>query len=363
MPTLTRYASRQFFLQLTLALVGLVMLLQLLDLLNNAPDVLQRHGNDVLALLKYMALRLPDAMTVLMPFSILLACLMSLSRLAFYNEVLALKAAGMPYHRLLMAFAPSVLAASAVHLAVSDQLSPIAARALIEWDGRQTGSDLEGKDEQKRPDAVWIHDGERTVRVNLVLDDGRTLIDMTQFKRDQNRNLTALSTAQRARYLNGRWTLYGVENLNVSQGQGGAYSRAATAEWQTELTPGHFSDMAAVPSSLSFLELWRFAAVPGIGSHATYFYETWLYKRLSIPAAALLMLLLAAPVAQGMLRQGGMASGVAVGIGLGFLYFVTDGFVLALGTAGAIPPMLAAWSPGVLFGSIGATALLRMEGH
>jgi len=133
--------------------------------------------------------------------------------------------------------------------------------------------------------------------------------------------------------------------------------------WDTRLTPGHFSDMAATPSSLSLRELRRFVSSPGVGAHASYFYETWLFKRLAIPPISLLMLLLAAPVAQGMMRQGSMAAGYMIGIGLGFFYFVTDGLVLALGEAGAIPPVLAAWTPAALFGSIGGAALLRMEGY
>jgi lipopolysaccharide export system permease protein len=75
-----------------------------------------------------------------------------------------------------------------------------------------------------------------------------------------------------------------------------------------------------------------------------------------------MMVLLAAPVAQSMQRQGGMVRGLALGVVLGFLYFVTDGFVLTLGEAGALPPVVAAWSPALLFGIVGSATLVRMEG-
>ena len=42
---------------------------------------------------------------------------------------------------------------------------------------------------------------------------------------------------------------------------------------------------------------------------------------------------------------------------LGFAYFVADNFSLAMGNAGAYPPLLAAWAPFLLFLLIGETVL------
>ena len=55
--------------------------------------------------------------------------------------------------------------------------------------------------------------------------------------------------------------------------------------------------------------------------------------------------------------------GVTIGFCLGFLYFLTDGLVLALGETGAVPPLLAAWLPIVLFAAIGGAWLIRQEGY
>jgi len=46
---------------------------------------------------------------------------------------------------------------------------------------------------------------------------------------------------------------------------------------------------------------------------------------------------------------------------LGFAYFVADNFSLAMGNAGAYPPMIAAWAPFFLFLLIGETVLVRTE--
>ena len=72
----------------------------------------------------------------------------------------------------------------------------------------------------------------------------------------------------------------------------------------------------------------------------------------------------AAPVAHSLhRRERGLAAGMTVGFGLGFLYFLTDGIVLSLGESGAVPPFFAAWLPILLFAAIGGAWLIKQEGY
>jgi len=129
------------------------------------------------------------------------------------------------------------------------------------------------------------------------------------------------------------------------------------------LTPDHLADLTTDPATLSMAEVWRFVAHPEVGSRPVDFYETWLLRKTGLPLVTIMMVLLAAPVAQGLQRHGGLGAGLAVGIGLGFLYFVTDGLLMTLGEMGTISPMIAAWAPTALFAAIGISALLKIEGY
>jgi lipopolysaccharide export system permease protein len=362
MLTLVRYATRLFFTHVGLMLLGFVSLLQLLDILNNTDDILSRHdGSGMSALLYYAWLRLPESILYMMPFSVLMGSLLAVARLAQHNEVLALKAAGLSFYRLLLAFVPAALVTAAVHFAFSDRLAPMASRALAQWDAEAAAGD---EPETTSAEAgIWVRDGPTLVRVAIVFDDGRELRGVTLFRRDGQGNLTERITARAASYAGGTWRLIGIERLDLGGGSGSTFSRSPRMTWSTALTPGHFSDLATPPSGLSLNELIRFSTSQDVGNRPTYYYETWMQKRIALPAAVLIMLLLAAPVAQGLQRHGGIAAGLAAGLGLGFLYFVTDGFVLALGEAGAIPPLLAAWSPPLMFASLGGAALIRFEGY
>jgi lipopolysaccharide export system permease protein len=358
MPTLRRYVARQFGSNMALMLLAFVSLLQLLDLLANADDIVKLHGGGAAAFFWHALFNSPEIISVVTPICALLASLLTLARLAHSNEVLALKAAGLSYYRLLVAFVPVAFAVGAAHFLVSDQLTPPASRALLQWDSESPKAKLD----IKVKDGFWIRDGDTLVRVGRVTRRGTELAGLTLFQRDKRGQVILRLTAESAAHRHGAWELRNVERLSLAEGDLGTFTTVPTMGWNTSLTPRQFSDFVSPANALSLVDLWRFVSHAGIGSHPIYFYLTWFNKRLSLPIASFMMVLLAAPVAQSMQRQGGMVRGLAVGVVLGFLYFVTDGFVLTLGEAGALPPVIAAWSPALLFGLVGSATLVRMEG-
>jgi len=358
MPTLRRYVARQFGANMVLMLLAFASLLQLFDLLASSDDIIKLHGARVSAFAWHALLNSPEIVTVVMPICALLASLLTLARLAHNNEVLALKASGLSYYRLLLAFVPAAVAVGILHFAISDQITPRTSRALVQWDNDSP----KAKADIKIKDGFWIRDGDVLVRVGRVSRHGNQLTSLTLFDRDKKGQILQRLSADWAEHRDGTWQLHDVERLSLAVGEVATATSVAVMTWRTSLTPRQFSDFASPPSTLSLGELWRFLSYPGTGSHPSYFYLTWFNKRLAIAIASFMMVLLAAPVAQGMQRHGGIGRGMAIGVALGFLYFVTDGFVLTLGEAGALPPVLAAWSPSLLFATIGATALVRMEG-
>jgi lipopolysaccharide export system permease protein len=78
-------------------------------------------------------------------------------------------------------------------------------------------------------------------------------------------------------------------------------------------------------------------------------------QKLSIPVATLVVLLFGAPLATST-QRGGTAYGVGVSLGTTILYLLFFKIAGALGEAGTLSPMWAAWAPNVLF--LGAATVL-----
>ncbi len=361
MITFMRYAMRTFLWNFLVLWLSFTALLQIVDLLGNSDEVLDRHPKDVAAVVEYALWRLPELAVFLIPFSVLMATLLSLAKFERNNETLALKSAGAPYYQILLAFLPAVGLVAVLHFALTDQMVP---RAIDHLMSRNLYVDKKNKDDDE-DQRVWIQEGDTIVEVGEVKDQGLMLLNMRLYARDQAGNIVNQRYVKTATYdIETRlWTLEDVEETKVVADRGTEVTSIPASVWETQLGPQEFSELIERPQAMTTQRLWSFAASTQLGVRPTYFYETWLQKRIALPVSSILMILLAAPVALSFGRRDrGVASGMAIGFGLGFLYFITEGLVLSLGESGAVPPFFAAWLPALLFASIGGLWLIRLEG-
>ena len=111
--TLTFYLSRLFVTRIIAVLIMLVLVLMILDLLGESGDILGYPGNGEAELLHYLSLRIPQLIARFLPYSVLLATIITLATLNQNSEVIAMKPAGMSAHQVL---APLILTALVVAL-------------------------------------------------------------------------------------------------------------------------------------------------------------------------------------------------------------------------------------------------------
>jgi lipopolysaccharide export system permease protein len=360
MSTFSRYVMRVFFAQLALLLISFTALLQVFDLLSNSIDVLNRGGGHFSALLLYAGLRLPEIVSFLTPFGVLLATLMTLGRLERDNEILAFKASGAPYNAVLLSFLPAVILVGAAHFVLADQVVPRAINAMVQ---RDIYVDRSSKDDDE---PVFIQDGRAVVEVTTVGKNGATLKTLRIFERGDDGILVRLLQAAEAHYdtQQRQWALSDIWSTSIVPDHPSQAVHNDAMIWKTTLTPAEFSNLIELPQAMTLAKIWSFATSADVGVRPTYFYEAWLQKRFSLPMSSILMILLAAPVAHSLYRRDrGLAAGMAIGFGLGFLYFISDGLVMSLGETGAVPPVVAAWMPILVFASVGGAWLIRLEGY
>jgi lipopolysaccharide export system permease protein len=358
--TFSRYILRVFFAQMALLLISFTALLQVFDLLSNSLDVLNRGGGHFSSLALYAALRLPEIVSFLTPFVVLLATLMTLGRLERDNEILAYKAAGAPYNSVLLSFLPAVLLVGIGHFVLADQIVPRAINAMVQ---RDIYVDRASKSDDS---AVFIQDGRSVVEVASVGKYGSKLRDMRIYERGDSGILMHVRQAAEAQYdtAQHQWTLTDVWTTSIVPDHPSQAVHDDQMTWETTLTPAEFSNLIELPQAMTLAKIWSFATSADVGVRPTYFYEAWLQKRFALPMSSILMILLAAPVAHSLYRRDrGLAAGMAIGFGLGFLYFISDGLVMSLGETGAVPPVVAAWMPILVFASVGGAWLIRLEGY
>jgi lipopolysaccharide export system permease protein len=112
---------------------------------------------------------------------------------------------------------------------------------------------------------------------------------------------------------------------------------------------------------MSVTQINDYIAHDGYGQRPKYVYQTWWHKRISPFIVAMIMIALCVPLATKFRRGGGLGPLLGVGVGMGFLFFVSDGVAASIGEIGLVAPWLAAWTPIIVFGAIAAALVARTE--
>lgn len=355
-----RYLSRLFLQRLALIVFGFALMALLFDVLNNADTIEKRYGEGFMVVPRYMLFRLPEITALITPFATLLAALLTLLGLAQQNEVLAFKAAGMSFYRMLLLLMPATLLVAAFHLAVADQVTPWAKKRLARYELEKPTDDETNQRDQAK--GVWLRDPNYIVNVTSVQREGRYLSGVSLLRRDASHNIVERIVAGGARYQRGgQWKLENVITQIIDP-LGPRTVRSEDWIWQSPLRPGDFFNLAAISTQFTARELLVLRTGATVGTRPGYTYDAWLQRRLALPGVVIVMLLLAAPVAQARVRMSSLGARLAAGVALGFLFFITDGVSQALGESGAVVPLIAAWAPPLIFASLAGSILLRIEG-
>ena len=355
--TLTWYLARLFITRIFAVLLMLVMVLQVLDLLGESGDILAYAGNGEAQLLHYVSLRIPQLIARFLPYSVLLATIITLATLNQNSEVISMKAAGMSAHQVL---APLILAAgviSIVSFAFNERVVTRATSTLDAWQAVDYGPVPEDSGVRSN---LYLADGRDLLLAKTVTGEGNAMVmeGVTFYTRDAQGMILKQMRSSRATYANPGWRLEQPTVFEVAGTRTAQHPRVVVA---TGISPAKVSMAKVDADGQNVFELARSIEALKVAGRRTSELEAAWWHKISGPLASLLMPLLGAIAAFGLARSGQLLIRAMIGMALGFAYFVLDNAALAMGNFGAYPPVIAAWAPFVLFALIGEMVLIRTE--
>lgn len=365
MKTLRWYLFKLHLTYIAVAFIFLTSLFLLLDISNNADRVLSQHQHHISALGKYILLTIPNIGMLMMPFSILLASLLFLSRLSQNREIMAAKACGIAFHRFFLSLMPTGILMMVLFFLGADKLVPYTSQELVSWEQQSFKSSDQLISQVPLIKSLWLKEGNDFIAIENVYADGTYLTDITLFKRGKDSSLLQQITAETASWQPHQgWILQNGQVFNTeirSQNIGYKSEPFTEMAWPTTLKPTNIMEISKPGGDLTLSELYRFSQPTSVGFNPLYYYESWFYRRLSSPFMCLIMILLASTAAQLLPRKTNIAQNLMIGVGLGFSYFVIDGIMLTFGQSGILSPLIAAISPLAIFGAIGLWGLMRND--
>ena len=355
--TLTLYLGKMFIVRILAVLVMLVLILQMLDLLSQSGKILRYPGNGEAELWTYVSLRVPQLVQRFLPYSVLLATIITLATLNQNSEVVSMKAAGMSAHQVL---APLVLTAAVVALisfAFNERVVTRANATLNAWSAAEFGPIPD--DPAVRSNVYFEVDGDiLTAQMLSGRGDALVMSGVTYYRRNPEAAIVEELRAPRATFAGPGWKL---EDTRIFEVRSASTREGGDVVVATGLA-SHQVDIGGVDGdSQTLLELAdSINALEAAGRRTAELNAKWWHK-ISGPLAAVLMPLLGSVAAFGLARSGQLFLRAVIGMSLGFAYFVIENAALAMGNFGGYPPFLAAWGPFFLFLLVGETVLVRTE--
>jgi lipopolysaccharide export system permease protein len=355
--TIAWYTARMFLVRVAAFIIGLTVILQALDLLSESGKVLAAAGNSESDLWVYVSLRTPQIVQLFLPFSVLLATLVTLATLNQNSEVVIFKGAGLSAHHILAPLMIAALGVAAANFVWNERIATRASATLKAW---------QEQDYRKLPDKAvlkpaqsWVRGGDDLFHAEKVTGNeaATRLTDVTIYDRKGN-TLVQVVMAASATPIPGGWRLNKVRLFDVASG---SIESRPTLDFPTEVVPRQFTTRNINPNFIAAWDLWPQIAEQRAAGKSTEILEAAAWHKISGPLSAVLMPLLGAVAAFGLARSGKLFVRAVIGMALGFAFFVADNFMLAMGNFGTVPPLMAAWAPFLLFLLIGEAVLIRTE--
>ncbi|MBZ5515846.1 MAG: LptF/LptG family permease [Acidobacteriia bacterium] len=317
----------------------------------------------LLVAFNYYRFLLPQAIYYpALPLSVLVATLVNFGLLAKTNQITAIKSAGVSVYRLSV---PILLAAAAL----SAGMYLLGDYYLPETNQRQDAlrNQIKGKPPQTyyRPDRQWIFgQGSRLYNYRFFDPDHNVFADLSAFEFDpQTFRLTRRIYAARAFWeaaVRG-WVLENGWVRDLSGDRVTAYMPFSVAKFdELNEEPQYFKKEVKPSAQMSAWELRSYINELAQSGFDVVRLSVQLYRKFSFPLIAFVVALIGIPFSLTTGAKGAL-SGIALSIAIAIVYWSVSSLFEAMGNLSQLPPVVAAWSPDVLFGLGGVYFLLRVK--
>ena len=354
------YVVRRFIFHFTVLMAVFVFLFETFTFFELLDDI-ARHRVPFLIVIDYFRNLAPFLLYQLAPLGALVGVLVTLGIMSKNNEIVAIKASGISLYRLAIPLLLAGLALAAIMVVLDDTYLPYAnqrqdaLRNLIKGRPAQTYAHPQR----------WIF-GEDNKIYNYDLFDpvknlfgGLSVVEIDPASFQVRRRIFASrarwSESQKVWVLEGGWVRDFVDGAIVR------YDRLPPVTSLPELTepPSYFNREVRQAFQLSWRELSAY--IDGLhraGFDVSTLTVQW-HRKLAFPLIAPVIMLLAVPFAF-LVGTRGAIGGVALGVAIGIVYWSLAELLQAMGGVGQLPPLLAGWSPDIIFFFLGLYFFFKM---
>lgn len=308
----------------------------------------------------YSLLNIPQVYIQMVPPSVLLATVLTLSGLSRTNELIACHSIGVGLGRIVTLLLSIVFIISCLVLISEDRVLPptFKKRRLYYMHEMEKRPDFFLDFKQ---DKIWYRS--QNLIFNLRRFDlvSKTIHGMTVYTFDEAFNLIQVIEAERAQFSDGGgWKLLeGTVTVFSKEDPFPLTNSFKEKKLLITETPKDFQEIEKEVDGLRLKELFRYVERSKAAGADTKAYEVKFHSRISLSFIPIVMCVLGVPFSVRGRREGGAVKDLGVCLAITFFYWLFYSVGLSLGTNGALPPWLAAWLPSTIFAALAVTLIAR----
>lgn len=358
MKIIKNYISREFLKMFFTILISFIGIYFIVEFFERIDDFVEHHANFYDSI-SYFVFKMPLIISQITPFAVLLATVLTFCIFSKNNEIIAMRSSGIS---LMEISSPLILLSILISI-----LSFIGNEHIIPYTNQKYNFIFDVKIRKKQPkgifrtDKIWYHGEDNTIW-NIQLFDGTKdmMRGVTLHKFNEENVLIERIDASLVKWEDGKWNFLNGNIVRFTQDGGFSSESYESKNMFFPEEPKDFKNIKKDPEEMSFNEIYSYVKELKKKGFDDTKYSVDMYGKLAAPLSSFIMVLFGIPFSLKSGRTGGIFKGIVATIIIGFSYWIISSIGITLGHSGTLPPLIAAWTPNILFIAIGLYLLISV---
>jgi lipopolysaccharide export system permease protein len=354
-----RYFLKQFLLTAIFALLAFIVIFVLIDMMEGLDDFLDHNATIPIIALYYFYF-MPEIVKLTIPVAMLLSALFTTGRLSTFNELTAMKSAGMSLYRFMVPVLVCALLVSGASVYFNGWIVPLANKHKFDIGRKYFQRNIEMvsrnnifiQDSQTRILSIGAYDDEHAIAYNVSIQDfDSTDPTVIVGRYDANRLAWDAATSH--------WTLFDGVSRRFSTDKESISHFSSLPIAHLNFSPDDIRKKEQKPDEMDYGDLKEFIKNQTRAGHDVARWMVELYGKVSFPFASFIVVLFGVPFSS-IKRRSGLGVEFGIAIGICFLYMILLKVSQAFGYDGDLNPLLTAWLANLVFLAAGIYNLARV---
>ena len=358
MRILTRYVAKAYLRMLLLCMGAFIAIYLVVDFMEKIARFTRNDAHWYHILLFFLA-KTPEIVDQSAPLAVLMATLLTLGTLSMNSELTAMRSCGLSLGRIAAPILAIALAVSVLSLGLGELVLPktYTQRTYIQ----EVLIEKKSPSMYFRQHNIWHREEGAILRASLFDPGNQTLKGITLWELKDGTEPVRRTDAASGLLGASGWVFKDAVVRDFRGGEVASTKKFSTLQVPLKLKPADLKVLGKYSDGMTIKELSRYCDKLRAGGYDPTRYLAQMHSRFSLPFGCAIMAFLGIPFALRGGRSSGIAFGIGLSLGIGFLYVIVNSVIISFGQVGLLPPIVAAWATNFIFLLVGIWLSLTLD--